>query len=139
MGSVEGGAGAVEGGGDEVAVDLVGDLDALVAEPAGDLGDRDTLGQRGGGVEVAQRVRDELRRQPRPRSSPLEVLLVAAATTSLYFRPRNRWPSLVVPCSATCLSIASLTYSGSGMSRSSPALRNFSGHEERRCWRFYLP
>ena len=30
--------------------------------------------------------------------------------TSLYFRPWNRYPSLVVPCSATCLSIASLTY-----------------------------
>ena len=42
---VEGGAGTVEGGGDEVAVDLVGDLDALVAEPAGHLGDRDALGQ----------------------------------------------------------------------------------------------
>src|SRR5262249_3978291 len=35
------GPGAVPGSGDEVAVDLVGDLDALVAEPAGDLGDRD--------------------------------------------------------------------------------------------------
>jgi hypothetical protein len=32
--AVEGGAGTVEGAGDEVAVDLVGDLDALVAEPA---------------------------------------------------------------------------------------------------------
>jgi hypothetical protein len=38
-----------------VTVDLVGDLNALVAEPAGDLGDRDALGQRGGGVQVAQR------------------------------------------------------------------------------------
>jgi hypothetical protein len=44
VGSVEGGAGAVEGCGDEMAVDLVGDLDALVAEPAGDVGDRDALG-----------------------------------------------------------------------------------------------
>jgi hypothetical protein len=51
---VQGGAGAVEGGGDEVAVDLMGDLDALVAEPARDLGDRNALGQGGGGVEVAQ-------------------------------------------------------------------------------------
>jgi len=31
VGGIEGGAGAVEGAGDEVAVDLVGDLDALVA------------------------------------------------------------------------------------------------------------
>jgi hypothetical protein len=62
---VEDGPGAVPGGGDEVAVDPVGDLDALVAEPAGDLGDRDTLGQGGGGVAVAQRVRDELRRRSR--------------------------------------------------------------------------
>jgi hypothetical protein len=38
-GAVEGGTGAVEGAGDEVAVDLVGDLDALVSEPAGHLGD----------------------------------------------------------------------------------------------------
>jgi hypothetical protein len=30
-----------------VAVDLMGDFNALVAEPAGDLGDRDTLGQTG--------------------------------------------------------------------------------------------
>lgn len=35
-------------------VDLVGDLDTLMAEPAGYLGDRDPLGQGGGGVEVAQ-------------------------------------------------------------------------------------
>ena len=33
----------------------------------------------------------------------------------------------MVPCLATCLSIASLTYRGSGMSRNSPAGRNFSG------------
>jgi len=32
----------------------MGDLDAFMAEPAGDLGDRDTLGQGGGGLEVAQ-------------------------------------------------------------------------------------
>jgi hypothetical protein len=43
--SVEGGAGTVEGGGDEVSVDLVGDLDALVAKPAGNFGIRDALGQ----------------------------------------------------------------------------------------------
>jgi len=54
VGVVEGGTGAIKGGGDEVAVDLVGDLDALVAEPAGHLGDRDAFGQGGGGVEVAQ-------------------------------------------------------------------------------------
>ena len=42
---VDGGAGTVEGGGDEVAVDLVGDLDAPVAEPAGNFGIRDALGQ----------------------------------------------------------------------------------------------
>ena len=53
--------------GDEVIVDLVGDLDAPVAEPPGDLGDRDAVGQGGGGVAVPQRVRDELRRQPRLR------------------------------------------------------------------------
>src|SRR6266496_2702344 len=47
--------------------------------------------------------------------------------TSLYLRPWNRYPPGVVPCSATCLSIASLTYSGSGTSRNSPAWRNFSG------------
>ena len=35
---------AVTGGGHEVAVDLVGDLDALVAEPAGHLGDRNAVG-----------------------------------------------------------------------------------------------
>jgi len=40
-GIVEDGAGAVPGGGHEVAVDLIGDLDALVAEPPGDLGDRE--------------------------------------------------------------------------------------------------
>jgi hypothetical protein len=51
---VEGGAGAVEGGGDEVAVDLVSDLDALVAKPAGHFGDRDAFRQGGGGVEVAK-------------------------------------------------------------------------------------
>ena len=39
---VEGGAGAVERVGHEVAVDLVGDLDAPVAKPPGHLGDRDT-------------------------------------------------------------------------------------------------
>jgi hypothetical protein len=38
VGGIESGAGAIERGGDEVAVDLVGDLDALVAEPAGHLG-----------------------------------------------------------------------------------------------------
>jgi hypothetical protein len=48
-------AGAVPGGGHEVAVDLVGNLDALVPEPAGHLGDRDAVGQGGGGVEVPQR------------------------------------------------------------------------------------
>jgi hypothetical protein len=42
-GIVEDGAGAVPGGGHKVTVDLVGDLDALVAEPVGDLGDRDAL------------------------------------------------------------------------------------------------
>ncbi|HEX6527207.1 MAG TPA: hypothetical protein VF070_45440 [Streptosporangiaceae bacterium] len=35
---------AVERGGDEVAVDLVCDLYAVVAEPARDLGDRDAFG-----------------------------------------------------------------------------------------------
>jgi len=35
-----------------VAVDLVGDLDALMTEPAGHFRDWDALGQRGGGVEV---------------------------------------------------------------------------------------
>lgn len=44
VGAVEGGAGAGEGGRDEVAVDLVRDLDAVVTEPAGDFGNRDTLG-----------------------------------------------------------------------------------------------
>jgi hypothetical protein len=56
VGGVEGGAGAGEGAGYEVAVDLVGDLDAVVAEPAGYLGDRDALGEGGGGVEVAEGV-----------------------------------------------------------------------------------
>jgi hypothetical protein len=46
--------GTIEGGGDEVTVDLVSDLDALVAEPAGDLGDGDALCQRRGRVDVAQ-------------------------------------------------------------------------------------
>jgi hypothetical protein len=46
-GVVEDGAGAVPRGGHEVAVDLVGDLNAVVAEPAGDLGDRDAFGQTG--------------------------------------------------------------------------------------------
>jgi hypothetical protein len=41
---IEGVAGAIERRGNEVAVDLVGDLDALVAEPAGYFGDRDALG-----------------------------------------------------------------------------------------------
>jgi len=44
-GAVQDGAGPVPGGRDEVAPDLVGDLDALVAEPAGDLGDRDAAGR----------------------------------------------------------------------------------------------
>src|SRR5689334_12965781 len=72
VGGVKGSAGAVQGGGNEVAVDLVGDLDAGMAEPAGDLGDRDALGQRDRGVQVAQGVRDELRREPGPGSGPLE-------------------------------------------------------------------
>src|SRR6266496_936943 len=54
VGVVECGAGAVERAGYEVAVDLVGDLDAAVAEPAGHLGDRGAFGQGGGGVELAQ-------------------------------------------------------------------------------------
>jgi len=54
VGTVEGGTGTLKGAGDEVAVDLVRDLDALVAEPARHLGDRDALGQCSGGIEVAQ-------------------------------------------------------------------------------------
>ena len=73
VGGVKGGAGAVEGAWDKVAVGLVGDLNALMAEPARHLGDRDALRQRGGGVQVAQRVRDELRRQPRLGGRALEV------------------------------------------------------------------
>jgi hypothetical protein len=53
VGRVESGAGAVEGGRDKATLDLVDDLDAVVAEPAGDLGDRDAFGQRGRGVESA--------------------------------------------------------------------------------------
>jgi hypothetical protein len=75
-GVVEDGAGAVPGGGHEVAVDLVGDLDALVPEPPGDLGDRDAAGQGGGGIAVAQGVRDELWRQPGFGGGALEVLLM---------------------------------------------------------------
>jgi hypothetical protein len=81
--SVEEGASTVEGTGHEVTVDLVRDLDAFVAEPAGHLGDRDPLSQRGRCVQVAQRVRDELRRQPGPGGGTLEVLLVGAADDEL--------------------------------------------------------
>lgn len=38
-------------------------------------------------------------------------------------RTRNRNPSLVMPCSATCLPMASLTYPGSGMSHGTQAVR----------------
>jgi hypothetical protein len=61
-----------------MAVDLVSDLDALMAEPPGYLGDGDALGQGSGGVEVAYRVGDELWRQPCFRGGALEVFLVAA-------------------------------------------------------------
>jgi hypothetical protein len=44
LGVVEDGSGPVPGGRDEVTADLVGDLYALVPEPAGDLGDQDALG-----------------------------------------------------------------------------------------------
>jgi hypothetical protein len=50
----DGGAGTIERGGDKVAVDLVGDPDGLVAEPASHLGDRDALSQRGRDVEMAK-------------------------------------------------------------------------------------
>ncbi len=92
VGAVEGGAGAVQGAGHEVAVDLVGDLDAVVAEPAGDLGDRDAFGQGGGGIQVAQRVRYELRRQARSGGGPLEVLLVAAADDELVLAALEQVP-----------------------------------------------
>jgi hypothetical protein len=81
VGVVEGCAGAIPGAGYKVAVGLVRDLDAVAAEPAGDLGDRHALGS--GGVVVAQRVRDELRRQAGFLGGPLEGFLVAAADDQL--------------------------------------------------------
>src|SRR6266498_2571026 len=50
------GAGAGERARYEVAVDLVGDLDAAVSVPAGLLGEWGVFGLGGGGVEVAQFV-----------------------------------------------------------------------------------
>src|SRR5690242_6893739 len=82
-GVVEDGAGAVPRGGHEVAVDLVGDLNAGVAEPAGDRGDRDAFGQRGRGIQVAERVRDELWRQPGLGGGALEIFLIATADDEL--------------------------------------------------------
>ena len=66
-----------------VPVDLVGDFDASVAEPAGDLGDGDVLGEGGGCVAVAQRVRGEFRGQPGSDGGPVEILLVGAAGDEL--------------------------------------------------------
>src|SRR6266508_5260014 len=77
VGVVECGAGAVERAGYEVAVDLVGDLDAAVAEPAGHLGDRGAFGQGGGGVEVAQCVGGELRWHASSRGRSLEVFMLS--------------------------------------------------------------
>lgn len=77
-----------------MTVDLVGDLDASVPEPPGDLGDRDAAGQGGGGVAVPQRVRDELRRQPRLGGRALEVLLVGAAGHVLVPAPLEQVPVL---------------------------------------------
>jgi hypothetical protein len=76
---VEGSAGTVEGTWDKVAVDLMSDLDALMPEPPGYLGDGDALGEGNRGAQVAQRVRDELWRQPCFRGGALEVFLVTAA------------------------------------------------------------
>ena len=73
-----------------MAVDLMGDLDALVPEPARDLGDRDTSGQGDGRVTVAQRVRDELRRQPGPCGGAAKVLLVSAADHELVLAALER-------------------------------------------------
>ena len=54
-----------------MAVNLVDDLDALVAEPAGDRGDRDASGQ-GGGDDVIDRASARRVRQviPAPRAAP---------------------------------------------------------------------
>ena len=59
-----------------MSIDLVRDLDALVPEPAGDLGDRDALGKGDGRVAVAERVRDELPRQSCLYGGAGEVFLV---------------------------------------------------------------
>src|SRR5260370_25800094 len=91
-GIVEDGAGALPGGWHKVTVDLVGDLDALVAEPAGHLGDRDALGQGGGGIEVAQGMRDELQRQAGPGCGALEVFLVTAAHDQLVLSALEQVP-----------------------------------------------
>ena len=66
-------------------VDPVGDLDALVAEPPGDLRDRDAVGQGVGCVAVPQGVRDELLRQ----SCPLDGQTV--------LKDRVRRPAYLLP------------------------------------------
>src|ERR1700685_2278631 len=71
---------------------LVGDLDALVAEPTGNVGDGDALGQGVGGVVAAQRVGDELRGQPDPGSGALEVFLVGAADDELVLAALEQVP-----------------------------------------------
>ena len=63
VGLVQCSACAVPCAGHQVPVDAVGDLDAAVAEPLGHVGDRDAPAQGGGAEAMAQRVRDELRRQ----------------------------------------------------------------------------
>ena len=96
-----------------MTVDLVGDFDALVTKPAGHLGDRDAFGQRGRSVQMAQRVRDELRRQPGTGGGALEVLLIGAADDELVL------PALE--------QVAVGRRAVLGISRCSPAWRNFSG------------
>jgi hypothetical protein len=75
-----------------VAVDLVGALDAVMAEPARDVSDGDVLGQCGGGVEVAEGVGDEVGGEPGPSGGALEGLLVGAAGDELVLTALEQVP-----------------------------------------------
>ncbi len=66
---------------------------------------------------MAQRVRDKLWRQASFGRGPGEVLLVAAADDKLVLAPLVEVAVAGRAVVAMCLSMASLTYCGSGMSR----------------------
>jgi hypothetical protein len=66
-------AGPAAGLGDQVAVQVHGGRDRLVAEPAGHLRDRHTLSKGGAGEGVPQVVEGRVGRQPGPRRQPIMI------------------------------------------------------------------